>query len=143
MRVSRTLFGHDFTRSVEGCACGGHCAGCRANALAGLGAEPVDETKTTGYLVADKIFGTFATMLNPGTSAVSNITKLFGGAKQEREVEAAQQFARIQAQQDIVYQQQRSQSTEQWTETIQRVGPWLILGLGGVVVTIILVRRAS
>ena len=136
--TSLQLFGHDFSRSVEGCVCGGHCAGCRANAN-GLGDYSTTYDATTGSTTTNYTSGG----VDPGMGSkmvFESLSDLFTGRKEKESARgAAERLAKIQASVDQATLQQRAIATERWTA----VAPWALMGIGVIGVGIILLKASK
>lgn len=138
-RTSLQLFGHDFSRSVEGCACGGHCGGCRSNALHGLGDYSESFNSTTGVYSSDYKSGGVDPAM--GTKMVLEaFSDLFTGKREKDAARtAAERLAMTQAQVDQAQLQQRALATERWTAVV----PWAVMGISVIGVGIILLKASK
>lgn len=125
-------------RALEGCACGGSCAGCASGGrgLYGLGDFTETRNEQTGvYTTEYKSGGVDPGM---GTKMVLDaFSDLFTG-KREKDASraAAERLAKIQAGSDTAVAQQRAMAAERWST----IAPWALMTIGVLGVGVILLK---
>ena len=148
MKTTRYLFGPPANRTLESCACGGRCSGRCGGQCSGAGCRSgfgyvIDSSiiksgakVDAGLIIVDAI----ATMLNPGSSVIKGFTDLMGGTKTAAAQEGAERLAVVQAQTNVAQAQARAQSSANWADAATRFAPWVVLGVGGVVAAMVLLK---